>query len=129
MKTKHKTLLNGFYQVKNNPKIQENSEVGGWVKPQLVFLFFCGNIVFLVFFVLFSCLQKIDRVGGCMGCLKNPSFSRFFIIFIYLDKTPKYNISSILFYFLLLSQVSIRNGGIRVLPIEKPSIDFLPWAS
>ena len=69
-------------------KIQEsakNSELGGWVKPQLGFFFFWGGGNF-VFFVLFSCFQilknnwKLDRgLGGCG--LTNPGFSRIFWFF------------------------------------------------
>ena len=73
-------MIRGFVKLKKIQKSEKNSEVGGWVKPQLGFLFF-GGFFFCVFFVLFSCSKcfkkKMDRgVGGF--CLTNPSFWIFF---------------------------------------------------
>ena len=58
-------------------KSEKNSEVGGWVKPQLGFLFlqYC---VFCAAFSLYMFQKKMDKgVGGF--CLDNPSFSRIFL--------------------------------------------------
>ena len=76
----------GFVKLKKIQKSEKNSEVGGWVKPQLGFLFFWEILCFFVFFVLFSCFKmfkkkkKLDNgVGG--WCLTNTSFLRFFDFF------------------------------------------------
>ena len=74
--------LRGFVKLKKIEKSEKNSEVGGWVKPQLAFYFFWKLSVFLCFLCCFyvsKCLKKkkLDSgVGGC--CLTNPSFSRIF---------------------------------------------------
>ena len=72
-------------QVKKIQKTEKNSEVGGWVEPQLVF-FFSNFVILCVFFVLFSCLlmfkKKKNWLGGWMGgVLTNPSFSQIFGFF------------------------------------------------
>ena len=76
------SAMSGFCQVKKIQKSEKNSEVGGWVKPQLGFAFFFENLYFLCFFS--SCFhvfqkknKKMDKgMGGCG--LTNPSFSRIF---------------------------------------------------
>ena len=74
-------MLGDFVKYKKIKKSEKNSEVGGWVKPQLGFGFFYGNFVFFVlFFVVIHVSKKYLKldmgVGGC--CLANPSFSRIF---------------------------------------------------
>ena len=46
-------MTKGFCQVKQIPKAEKNSEVGGWVKPQLGFLFFWTNPSFSRIFGFF----------------------------------------------------------------------------
>ena len=73
--------LRGFVKLKQFQKSEKNSEVGGWVKPQLGFI---GNIVFfcVVFVVVHvSRKKKLDRRVGVWG-MDNPSFSRIFGIFL-----------------------------------------------
>ena len=77
-------LLRGFVKLTKNKKSEKNSEVGGWVKPQLGFFFrgeFCGVFCVLCVVVMFPIVSKKNkklgrRVGG-YG-LTNPSFSRIF---------------------------------------------------
>ena len=69
LSAKISNILRGFCQVKKIQKSVKNSEVGGWVKPQLGFLFSFGNFVF---FVLFSCLQMFPKkirnwIGSWVG--------------------------------------------------------------
>ena len=71
----------GFVKLKKSQKSVKNSEVGGWVKPQLGFI---GNIVFFcVAFVVVhvSRKKKLDSRVGVWG-KDNPSFSRIFGIFL-----------------------------------------------
>ena len=74
-------VLRGFVKLIFFFKSDRNSEVGGWVKPQLGFLFF-GEILCGFFFVVnvSKINTKLDRrVGGCD--LENPSFSQIFLFF------------------------------------------------
>ena len=64
--------LRGFVKLKKIKKSEKNSEVIGWVKPQLGFFFFWGNLVF--FCVAFSLymfppkkIKKMDRGMGRWG--------------------------------------------------------------
>ena len=53
--------LRGFVKLKKFQKFEKNSEVGGWVKPQLGF-FFVEILCFLcVFFCVFSCFKMIKN--------------------------------------------------------------------
>ena len=55
----------GFVKLKKFQKSEKNWEVGGWVKPQVGFLIFFGNSVFLcVFFVLILCFQMFKKKNG-----------------------------------------------------------------
>ena len=50
-------------------KSEKNSEVGGWVKPQLGFLFFGEMLCFLCCFCRCTCFQKKFKkwIGGWVG--------------------------------------------------------------
>ena len=59
--------LRGFVKLKKFKKSEKNSEVGGWVKPQLGFEFFWGNSVFLVFFCvvfMFPIFSQKNKKNG-----------------------------------------------------------------
>ena len=72
-------LLGVLSRLKKSKNLKKNSEVGGWVKPQLEFFFI------LCFFVCFFIHVSIKSwiVGG--WGLANPNFSR---IFFSIDKIP-----------------------------------------
>ena len=57
------TLVRGYVKLKKIQKSEKNWEVGGWVEPQLGFLFF--SIFFLVFCVvfIFSNVSKKQKLG------------------------------------------------------------------
>ena len=63
-----KCVFRCFVKLKNFQKSEKNSEVGGWVKPQLGFLFLGEILCFVcvVYFVVHvSKKKKLDRrVGG-----------------------------------------------------------------
>ena len=61
--------VRGFVELKKIQKSEKNSEVGGWLKPQLGFFFWGGE--FCVF---------------CVFGLTSPSFSRIFFIFFNLTR-------------------------------------------
>ena len=64
-------------------KSKKNLEVGGWVKPQISFLFFGGNFFFFFFHMFPNVIErnkKLDRRVGACG-LTNPSFSQIFVFF------------------------------------------------
>ena len=74
--------LRGFVKLNKIKKSEKNSEVGGWVKPQLGLKCFFGNFesfyVFCVVFMFPNVFKKNkimeSLVGGCG--LTNPSFTR-----------------------------------------------------
>ena len=86
---KHYFEINrGFVKLKKIQKSEKNSEVAGWVKPQLKFTFFLEILRFFVFFVLLFVIvhvskknEKMDKGVGGWG-LDNPSFSRIFRFFL-----------------------------------------------
>ena len=60
-------MAQGFCQVKKIQKSEKNSEVGGWVKPQLGFFIFilCFCVFFCVVFLVVHVSKQFDRgVGG-----------------------------------------------------------------
>ena len=62
------TYVKGFVKLNKFQKSEKNSEVGGWVKPQLGFLFFFGNSVFFVLlFLLYMFQRKKKWVGVWVG--------------------------------------------------------------
>ena len=61
---KQSMYTKGFCQVKKIPKIREKSEVGGWVKPQLIFLFFFKYCVFCVLFFFVVHVSKKNIKNG-----------------------------------------------------------------
>ena len=65
-------------------KLKKISKVGGWVKPQIGFVFFCGNVVFCVFLLLYMFSKKLKNLIGGEGvwCLASPSFFTIFFIFL-----------------------------------------------
>ena len=71
----------GFCQVKKIQKSEKNSEVGGWVKPQLGFVLFFGNLVFFCVVVLLYMFQKkkMNRGGGWVVSDQSEFFSDFWI--------------------------------------------------
>ena len=78
--------LRGFFKLKKFQKSEKNSEVGGWVKPQLGIFFFFQNVVFCVFcglFLLYMFPKKMKNLigGWIFGSLANPCFSRIFGFF------------------------------------------------
>ena len=79
-----------FCHVRTIRKYEKISEVGGWVKPQLGFLFL-EILCFLCCFLLFYMFPKKKIWIGVSGyCLANLSFSQIFGIFL-LDKAPQPN--------------------------------------
>ena len=76
-------LIRGFVKLKKFQKSEKNSEVGGWVKPQLGSPFFWGMLCFLCRFYFPKCFKKKKLGRGVGGwCLINPSFSRIFGFFL-----------------------------------------------
>ena len=51
--------------LKQIPKSEKNSEMGGWVKPRLGFLFFFGNIVFFCVVSLVSLVLREALPATC----------------------------------------------------------------
>ena len=82
-------MLSGFVKLKKFQKSEKNSEVGGWVKPQLGLLFFLEILCFRVFSVVFMLQKKnkkLDRgVGGWDMAIR---VFLGFLDFFQLDKTP-----------------------------------------
>ena len=74
-----------FVKFKQIQKSEKNTEVGGWVKPQLGILFFWKFCVLCGFFVVvvhvFQKKLKLDRGVRGWG-LANPSFSQIFGFFL-----------------------------------------------
>ena len=56
--------LRGFVKLKNMQKSEKNSEVGGWVKPQVRFVFFWEILCFSVLLFCCTCLKKKKMVNG-----------------------------------------------------------------
>ena len=77
----------GFCQIEKIQKSEKNSEVGGWVQPQLGFLFFGGNfVVSCVFCVVFMFPKQIKKwiegwVGGWVVSDQSDFFSDFLNFF------------------------------------------------
>ena len=76
--------MRGFVKLKKIQKSEKNSEVGGWVKPQLGILFFLILCFFVLFFVVLHVSKKKKILGKGVGGydLANPSFSRIFGLFL-----------------------------------------------
>ena len=55
------TCIKGFCQVKKIPKSEKNSEVGGWVKPQLAFFFLLEMVYFVCFLCCFLLLYMFPK--------------------------------------------------------------------
>ena len=71
-----------FCQVKKIQKSEKDLEVGGWVKPQLGFIVFFGNLVFLCCFLLmYMFKKKIEYGGGWVWSGQSEFFSDFWIFF------------------------------------------------
>ena len=64
--TSNSTGAKGFCQVKKIQKSEKNSEVGGWVKPQLGFFFF-DFLCFLCCFHVSNVKKKIKNWIGVGG--------------------------------------------------------------
>ena len=55
-------FLRGFVKLKKFRKSEKNSEMGGWVKPQLIILFLI-LCYFVFFFVFFCCTCFKKKIG------------------------------------------------------------------
>ena len=52
----------GYIKLNKFQKSEKNSEMGGWVKPQVGFSFFFGNVLFLcVFFVILLFVVHVSK--------------------------------------------------------------------
>ena len=60
--------LRGFVKLKKIQKTEKNSEVDGWLKPQLGFFFeILSFSVFFVLFLLFQLFPKKSKSGYWVG--------------------------------------------------------------
>ena len=80
------TFVRGFVKLKKFKK-SENSEVGGWVKPQHGFFYFFGNFVFFMFLFCCTCFQKKLKnwIGGGWVVSDQSDFFSDFLIFLTLQ--------------------------------------------
>ena len=58
----HYKYLRGFVKLKKIQKSEKNSEVGGWLKPQLGLLFFSEILCFFYFCVVFCCCTCFQKI-------------------------------------------------------------------
>ena len=73
--------VRGFVKLKKKPKSEKNLEVGGWVRPQLGFLFFGDILCFFVWFYVVFMFPNVSKkiknwIGG--GVWPMRVFLRFF---------------------------------------------------